>query len=254
MEASSALTFAETNPIHLASRVVDEPSKAEFDDYAQRYREAVQDSISFARTDHDVFTAAKAEALLELIQSRIGSPNRLEVLDVGCGPGETDGFLKGEVGRLAGVDVAQRALDVARAENPEVEYRAYEAGSPLPFADGTFDVAFAVCVFHHVPVAERPALVEEMKRVCRPGGLVVLFEHNPYNPLTQRAVHGCEFDAGVELLSRREASGLLRNAGLDPVGRYILFFTRRSRRLRAMERRLHWLPLGAQYVVFAQRT
>lgn len=69
MEASSALTFAETNPIHLASRVVDEPSKAEFDDYAQRYREAVQDSISFARTDHDVFTAAKAEALLELIRS-----------------------------------------------------------------------------------------------------------------------------------------------------------------------------------------
>ena len=70
-----------------------------------------------------------------------------------------------------------------------------------------------------------------MRRVCRPGGLIVLFEHNPWNPLTRRAVRGCEFDRDAELLSRREASRLLSEAGVeDRRGRYILFFTAELRR------------------------
>ena len=94
-----------------------------------------------------------------------------------------------------------------------------------------------------------------MVRVCRPGGLIVLFEHNPFNPLTRRAVHGCEFDKDAELLSRRRASRLLADAGISaPRGRYIEFFTRESRLLRGIEARLGWLPLGAQYAVFAKRT
>ena len=92
-----------------------------------------------------------------------------------------------------------------------------------------------------------------MIRACRPGGLVVLFEHNPFNPLTRRAVHGCEFDRDAKLLSRRRASSLLADTGLRPRGRYIEFFPRESRLLRGIEGRLGWLPLGAQYAVFAQR-
>ena len=65
---------------------------------------------------------------------------------------------------------------------------------------------------------------------------------------------GCEFDRDADLLTRRTASRLLEQSGLgDPDGRYILFFTRESGLLRGVERRLGWLPLGAQYAVFAQR-
>jgi SAM-dependent methyltransferase len=231
--------------------VTDRP---EFDRYSESYRDAVEDSISFVGVGLDFFTRAKAEVLLELVADRLGPPERLAMLDVGCGPGETDRFLGGRVGRLAGVDVASGMLERARSRNPSVEYRGFAAGEAIPFGDAEFDVCFAVCVLHHVPPADRGALLGQMRRVCRPGGLVVLFEHNPWNPLTRRAVRGCEFDRDAELFTRRAALELLSAAGLpSPDGRYILFFPREGRLLRRIERRLGWLALGAQYAAFAQR-
>lgn len=227
-------------------------TRSDLEGYEEIYREAVSESISFSGADLDLFTQIKADLLLELA-AKVGRPDRLALLDVGCGPGETDRFLEGRVGRLAGVDVVPGMVERARQRNPWVEYRAYAEGEPIPYEDGAFDVCFAICVVHHVPREQRTPLVREMKRICRPGGLIALFEHNPLNPVTRHAVRDCEFDRDAELLTRREASGLLREAGLRPEGRYILFFTRESRLLRGIERRLGWLPLGAQYAVFAQR-
>ena len=229
-------------------------SNTDFDDYSQSYRLAVEESIAFAGAGLDVFTKAKAAELLELAESAIGDTRHRAFLDVGCGPGETDRLLEKGVGRLAGVDLSERMLERARSLNPWAEYRRVEPGQPIPFEDASFDVCFAICVLHHVPPAERAHLVGEMKRACRPGGVIALFEHNPLNPLTRRAVDNCEFDRDAELLSRGEAARLLREQGLTGLrGRYIVFFTRRGRLLRRIERRLGWLPLGAQYVVFGQR-
>jgi SAM-dependent methyltransferase len=231
-----------------------ERASADFDRYSGTYRRQVEESIAFAGTDLDFFTRAKVNVLLEMAGSVVGRPSGLSFIDVGCGPGETDRFLARRVGGLAGVDVSPKMVRAARLRNPDVDYRDFHPGGEIPFADASFDVCFAICVLHHVVSADRPALVAEMKRVCRPGGAVVVFEHNPLNPLTRRAVRDCEFDEDAELLSRRRASRLLRNAGLrEPAGRYILFFPRDSRLLRRVQRGLGWLPLGAQYAVFAQR-
>ena len=224
-----------------------------FDAYTERYRDAVQKSISFSGADHDLFTRIKADVLLDLASESVGPAERLAFLDVGCGPGETDSFLEGRVRRLAGVDVAAGMVERARRRNPWGEYRHYAAGDPIPYDDGSFDVCFTICVLHHVAAERRPALVEEMKRVCRPGGLVAVFEHNPLNPLTRKAVRDCEFDRGVKLLTREAAARLLHACGLSPRGRYIEFFPCDSGVLRRIEARLGWLPLGAQYAVFAQR-
>jgi SAM-dependent methyltransferase len=232
---------------------VPDPAPVSFDDHSDDYREAIEGAIAFAHTGLDFFTSAKAEALLDLAAREVGAPPQLSFLDVGCGPGETDRFLRDRVGRLAGVDVASRMLEQARRNNPWAEYRDSAPGEPIPFEDASFDVCFAVCVFHHVPLDQRASLVGEMRRVCRSGGLIALFEHNPLNPLTRRAVRDCEFDRDAQLLTRQKSSRLLRHAGLQPRGRYMLFFTRESPLLRGIERRLGWLPLGAQYAVFAQR-
>ena len=217
-----------------------QPPEVDFDEYSDDYRDAVEESISFVRADLDFFTQAKAEALLELVRDRIGESTSASFLDVGCGPGETDRLLKGRVGRLAGVDVSDGMVQRASRLNPWAEYRGFEPGERLPFQEGSFDVCFAISVLHHVPRSERAALIDGMKRALRPGGVL--------------AVAGCEFDRDAELLSSKGALQLLREAGLpDPGRRYILFFTRTSGLLRGMERRLGWLPLGAQYAAFAQR-
>lgn len=157
------------------------------------------------------------------------------------------------MGRLTGVDIASKAIEQARRRNRWAEYKVYAAGEPLPFEDRSFDVCFASCVLHHVQDDQRVTLLEEMERVSRPGGLIGIFEHNPYNPATRYAVRNCEFDVDADLLSRSECARLLREAGLEPDGRYILFFPRESRLLRGIEAGLGWLPLGAQYAMFAQR-
>ena len=52
----------------------------------------------------------------------------------------------------------------------------------------------------------------------------------------------------------RELESLLRASELEQArGEYLLFFPWRARLLRAAERNLTWLPLGAQYVVAARR-
>ena len=161
----------------------------------------------------------------------------------------TDAYLVGRVGELHGADVSKGLLDAARAANPQVGYHEFD-GVTLPFEDAAVDAAFAICVLHHIEPYDRQAFVQEMRRVTRPGGLVLLYEHNPFNPLTRVAVSRCEFDEGVVLLRLREARRLLRSAGAPPVeSRYIAFFPWSTRFLRTIERGLSRLPLGAQYVV-----
>jgi SAM-dependent methyltransferase len=105
-----------------------------------------------------------------------------------------------------------------------------------------------------VPPAEREAFVEEMRRVTRPGGLVAIFEHNPLNPLTRKAVRDCPFDEDAILLTRGETRRRLAEAGLAEVeAPYIVFFPREGDLRSRVERRLGWLPLGAQYYVASSR-
>jgi len=224
---------------------------SDFDAYADSYRQAVQGSIDFCGQDLDQFTKRKADHLLDLAARRVGVPERLRALDVGCGVGETDRFLYGRLGELHGVDTSEAAVERAAQRNPSVRYRAYE-GRRLPYDDGQFDLAFAICVAHHVPPVERDGFASELARVVRAGGLVALFEHNPLNPLTRLAVSRCEFDEDAVLLTRRGAGRLLARAGLRPAEeRYIIFLPFQRRRTPAFERALARVPLGAQYYVAA---
>jgi SAM-dependent methyltransferase len=142
-------------------------------------------------------------------------------------------------------------IATARERNPDVLYHVGD-GSRLPFEDGEYDLTFTSCVLHHVPPAERGAFVRELGRVTRPGGLVVVFEHNPLNPLTRLAVRRCEFDEDALLLGRGETRQRLTQAGLRAAEeRYILFFPWRGRLLERAEQALAPVPLGAQYYVAA---
>ena len=225
-----------------------------FDRYTDSYRDAVEESIAFAGGDAARYVGAKARMLVDLGRRRIGDPAALRALDVGCGPGETDAFLEGDFASLHGVDLSEPMVEVAAERNPWATYSAYEEGEPLPYEDEAFDISFAICVFHHVPVDARPSLVGEMERVTGRDGLVVIFEHNPWNPLTRKAVRDCPFDEDARLLSRPATRRLIAGAGLAHVeSPFIIFFPRQGPRLERVESRLGWVPIGAQYYVAGRR-
>jgi SAM-dependent methyltransferase len=224
-----------------------------FDDHADSYESSIETAIAFAGQKHDVYLEAKAQHLVELVERHVGSPADLRALDVGCGVGLVDRLLAGTFQSLDGVDVSQAVLERAAKENPWVHY-VESNGDSLPFADGVFDVTFAMCVLHHVEAPERSAFARELARVTAPRGLVAVFEHNPLNPLTRLVVKRCRLDEGVQLIGGRACGRLLESAGLSPVeSRYILLVPWRVAFWRAIETSFRSVPIGAQYFVAAMK-
>src|SRR5262249_50991938 len=154
---------------------------------------------------------------------------------------------------LTGVDVAEEALKIAKRDNPAVNYVRYD-GLRLPFNDAAFDCVLAICVTHHVPPAQWPAFYKELARVLKPGGLLCVFEHNPWNPATRMVVNRCEFDRDAVLLTHGRVGKLCKSAGLRVLDKkFILCFPWRGTGFRRVERILAPLPFGAQYYVTAER-
>lgn len=220
-----------------------------FDRYRGDYERVVQDSIAFSGLKHDFFLAAKVIRLGDLFRRHFGAA-RPSLLDIGCGVGRMHPHLRPIVGRLAGTDVSSESIDRARADNPWADYR-LDRRSGLPWEDASFDATLAVCVLHHVPVAERAAFMAEMARLTRPGGLAVIIEHNPWNPLTRLAVARCPFDHDAVLLRHSEAAGRLRAAGFRAVETsHFLVTPSLGAPALKLDRLLARLPLGAQYMAF----
>ena len=224
---------------------------APFDVYSDSYDDVVQRSIAFAGVRHEVFLLAKVRELADIFARHFGR-TRPSLLDVGCGVGAMHGPLRAITRDLAGCDVSTECLAAARARHPGVTYRRQRANA-LPFPDAAFDASLAVCVFHHVPSSERDSLLREMIRSTRPGGLVVLVEHNPWNPLTRLAVSRCELDHDAVLLSAAASRRYLADAGLVRVSsRHFLLAPSAERWAGRAERPFRSLPLGAQYAAFGE--
>ena len=224
----------------------------DFDSYATRYEEAVNRSVSFTGRDSAFFAGRKVEVLEKILLPEVGPLGGLSVLDVGCGTGTTDRFFWPRVGSLHGVDVSEEMLTKARINVPGAEYRWYD-GEKLPFPDGSFDVVMTICVLHHVPISKRFKFVSEMTRVTRSEGVVAIFEHNPVNPLTRRAVNSCDFDKDAILLSSGESLALLKDAAeTEPRVRHYLFTPFGGSIGRILDHRLNRLPLGGQYTAWVR--
>lgn len=223
-----------------------------FDEHAEDYEDQIGRSIAFANLDHTQVTQRKVEHLLALTARLLGPPCEQRVLDVGCGIGLTDRLLVDEVESLHGIDTSAESVDRAAATNPSARYTPFD-GATFPLADESVDLAFAICVLHHVAPPERARFADELRRVVRPGGIVAIFEHNPLNPLTRVAVSRCELDEGVTLSRRRPTRRLLEQAGMRVERRSYIIFTPSPRWSPRADRLLGWCPAGAQYYIAARR-
>jgi SAM-dependent methyltransferase len=227
-----------------------EQSQQEFDEYASRYEAVIDEYISFSGQSQDFYTRVKAEHLHRILDTK-GAGSELDVLDIGCGHGLIHRYMHDPQYRLTGIDVAEKALRRAQDGNPHVNYDLYD-GLRLPYPDETFDVAFTICVLHHVPVDQRAVFISEARRVLRCGGMFVIFEHNKLNPLVQWVVSRIPFDRNAILLTSWQAEKLVRNASFREIySNYILVFPFDAAPFRKIESYLRRLPLGAQYYTTA---
>jgi SAM-dependent methyltransferase len=100
-------------------------------------------------------------------------------LEVACGPSMVGRAFAAKVGSLHGVDLTPAMIEKAREEADREGLRNAEFSlgdaTALEFEDGSFDGAITRFSLHHIPAPQR--VVEEMARVVRPGGCVVISDH-----------------------------------------------------------------------------
>jgi SAM-dependent methyltransferase len=216
-----------------------------FNHYASNYREAHSASVRLSGEAPEYFAEHKLGCL-----ERAGVSREQRVLDYGCGTGSLLRLLSARFKAVSGFDPSDASLELARQQAPGATF--YSDAYTIP--PGAFELAVLSGVLHHVPPAERSEVVSLVASKLAPGGRLFVFEHNPYNPLTRKAVRDCPFDDDAILLQPREIRRLLASAALAPVRQeYVLFFPRPLAPLRPFEPMLRRLPLGAQTLTVGVR-
>lgn len=228
--------------------------EVEFDKFADEYRAMHAANIRLSGEIPEYFAEYKVADIAAELARENAAPRR--ALDFGAGVGYSVPFFARHLpaARVTCLDVSRKSLDVGAAQHGSAAEFTHFDGRTIPYADGTFDVALASCVFHHIPHDEHVALLSEIRRVLSTGGRLFVFEHNPLNPLTRHAVNTCEFDEHAKLVLAPTMRRRVRDAGFAAADiRYRIFFPHALRRLRPLEARMTWLPLGAQYSVVARK-
>jgi SAM-dependent methyltransferase len=224
-----------------------------FDPFAADYDTLLRQGTALSGESPAYFAAARVAWLAGCLQALAFTPRR--VVDFGCGTGGTARLLLGLPGaeQVLGLDPSPRSIKIASDRHAARGLR-FE---PIPagLAPGEpADLVYCSGVMHHVPPAERPATLREMHARLRSGGLLALWENNPWSPGARLVMWRIPFDRGARMLPARRAARLLAAAGFRPVRTDFLFvFPAWLRIFRPLEARLRRWPLGAQYQVLARR-
>ena len=233
-------------------------SPSEFDSYAKGYDSGMDNPLKRLVGDGaDDFIAVKVRWLLRWWPELRGRSD-LSILDYGCGVATLMRLMRtaGISARMTGTDISKGMLWEAANLWPEgfapPVFRV-QSGAETGLPPNQFDLVVVSAVLHHVSLDQRISVYTELHRVMKPGGRLVVFEHNPWNPVTRLVVSRTPIDANAILLPSPEVTSALRLGGWKDIRtRYLMFLPPRLGVVaRAAERMFCRLPLGGQYVVAA---
>jgi 2-polyprenyl-3-methyl-5-hydroxy-6-metoxy-1,4-benzoquinol methylase len=222
--------------------------KAEFDSFSENYEQILDRSIRISGEGGEYFAGLKAR----YVSAVVGGTFSGSILDFGCGVGLLAGLLQKQVpsAQLHGYDVSRDSIERVRSANACRGVFTWQKTE----LRRNYDVIVISNVMHHIAPADRRGTIVELEARLAPGGKLVLFEHNPANPLTRWVVGHCPFDKNAHLLWPREARACFAAAGLKILRKdYVVFLPRPLARFRPVESLLGWCPLGAQYVLVGAR-
>lgn len=130
------------------------------------------------------------------------------VLDIGCGNGRLYQLFDKKSIAYTGVDISEELIKIAKEKYPcppsavasgtgrQAELQ-FEVGDMinLPFQDKKFDVIFSLVAFHHLP--ERSLHIkalQEMKRVLKPGGKIIMLNWNAYSDWVKDKIENSDYE------------------------------------------------------------
>lgn len=107
--------------------------------------------------------------------------NTLKVLDWGCGPGRLIRHMPKLLGSrnplIYGCDYNHKTIDWCRSTLKTIHFEKNQLTPPLPFETQLFDVVYGLSVFTHLSEAMHFEWIQELKRILKPGGILILTTH-----------------------------------------------------------------------------
>ena len=229
-----------------------------FDRYSDNYRDIVQRDVRLFGESTDYFFLLKIGLMRECLAEHLPASRRplLRILEIGCGVGGLLPFLPGleRPFRAFALDLSFSSVAQAARRTGSTQGFLNADATRLPLSNASMDVVCFAGVMHHLRPDAREPVLKEVGRILQPGGLAMIFEHNPYNPLTRWVVSRSPLDRDASLVSLPALSRQVRDSGLELVRRqYTTFFPKPLSRLRFLEPKLSWCGIGAQYFLGARK-
>jgi len=244
----------------------------EFDDIAENYRDdRAKDLGKFGKYGDSAFLY-KAQFLKKIFKKEPKS-----ILDFGCGIGANIPYLHDRFKntRLFGCDVSPKSVEIAKKSYEYCKFDIVDDVNSLMMYKN-IDCVFISTVLHHIPHNEHKKWIDGLYNILSDdaglighgGGTMCVFEHNMNNPITKSVVTKSKIDEDATMLSARYCKRLLQNTfcrtkingkELKTAGDYVklkytYFFPWRNRVFTSIEHLLlHWIPIGAQYCVYAEK-
>jgi SAM-dependent methyltransferase len=133
-------------------------------------------------SDIDWFLASGqlgAHALRDILRRNKIDIEKLDsILDFGCGVGRVLRHLPGVTGaRLCGCDYNPKLIRWCRKNLPFAAFSTNHLLGHLDYEDGSFELVFLLSVFTHLTAAQQSSWLDELGRVLRPGGYLLLTTH-----------------------------------------------------------------------------
>ena len=126
------------------------------------------DAEWFVRSGRAAYDAIAAHVPLDELTS---------VLDFGCGCGRVTRYWGEFPGAVAGSDLDGPAVAWCRSNLPFARFEQNDLAPPLAFGSESFDLVYALSVFTHLTAELQPVWRDELRRVLRPGGFLLLTTH-----------------------------------------------------------------------------
>jgi ubiquinone/menaquinone biosynthesis C-methylase UbiE len=237
---------------------------AEFDNYANSYNESVTESLGkFGKYRNTAFIYK-----VNLIKHLLGKNEPKTILDFGCGIGSFIPYLHDiyKNTKLYGCDISAKSIEIAKKIHPYCDFKTIENIVDLDIYE-KIDLIIINTVLHHIPQGEHESWINKLSNIIKKEGSVIVFEHNILNPVTKNTIKKSKGDDNAVMLNPKYCKRLLLNEFLN-IGikdkeiilkkdkvklRYTYFFPWKNKFFTCLENWLFWLPIGAQYCVFARK-
>jgi len=184
------------------------------------HRDLILDQFTRQATPFSTARTIASEDALRMLVTACGAGPDDAVLDVACGGGLVVCAFAQVVRQAEGIDITPAMLDRARtlAADKGLTNTSWRQGdvTSLPYPDGAFSIVTSRFTFHHFQ--DPLAVLREMRRVCRPGGRVVvcdlLASDEPAKAAEFHRIEMLRDNSHVRALTRAELEDLFPSVGL----------------------------------------